>query len=122
MNSLSLRSSRRTITIAGKEYTLDFDMLTLSHAEMVYDKEYGKKGANVQQIFADLFEQSTTAVMALGYAALTSAGTKISWEKFAKDLFTWDSVEDWNTAVCEGIADMLPDADPAAVEDTTEKN
>lgn len=122
MNSLQLRSARRTIRIADKEYTLDFDMLTLSQAEVIYATKYGMKGANVQQIFSDLFEQSTAAVMALGYAALTSAGSKISWEVYAKELFTWESEADWNTAVCEGIADMLPEPDPAASEDSAEKN
>ena len=117
MTSLELRSNSQVITIGDKAYKLDFDMLTMSHAEAVYASQFGMN-ANVQIILADLFTQKSTAVMALAYGALCSAGYKIAWNTFSKNMYTWQTLEDWNVVVAQGVADMMPD--PAENEDNGE--
>lgn len=108
MTSLDLRSNSKTIEIGGKTYRLDFDMLAMSHAEAVYARQFGI-AANVQVIMGDMFGQKSTAVMALAYGALTSAGNKIAWDTFAKGLYTWTTLEKWNEIVVRGVADMMPE-------------
>lgn len=118
MTSLELRSNSQVITIGGKAYKLDFDMLTMSHAEAVYASQFGMN-ANVQIIMADAIYQKSVAVMAMGYGALCSAGYKISWKTFAKDMYTWQTLEAWNDVVADGIAGMMPE--PVESEDNGEE-
>lgn len=108
MTSLDLKSNSQHIEIGGKTYRLDFDMLTMSHAEAVYARQFGMT-ANVQSIMADMFAQKSTAIMALAYGALTSAGNRMAWDTFAKGLYNWQTLEKWNTVVVQGVADMMPD-------------
>lgn len=117
MNSLELKTNARVIKINGRSYRMDFDMEALSQAEQVYFTHYGRN-VNISEIIKELSEVKMSAVMALAYGALISAGNTIEWRTFSKEIFNFtnfdkvfDVVEEAVRAMFESPADGSGSAD-----------
>lgn len=117
--SASIRTTSAVIKINGTHYKMDFDLMALSVAEQVYSRQYGGT-ANTYLILAEIMQVQTSAIMALAYGAMISAGEKITWDEFAKGLFTFDNYDAISEAVADNVAAMLGDGDEGAEGD--EKN
>lgn len=114
-NSLDIKTNNRMITIGGKTYRMDFDMQALSQAEQVYQSQFGRS-VNVSEIIAELAQVKMSAVMALAYGALVSAGNVIAWKTFAKDIFTFEHFDEVFAVVEEALMDMFGKPDKNAAE------
>ena len=117
--SAAIRAASTVLAINGRSYKMDFDLGALAAAERVYRQRYGET-RDTYAIIADVFEVQTSAIMALAYGALTSAGEKLAWEHFAKDIFTFDNFDAISEAVAEGVAEMFGEAGDA--DEGDEKN
>lgn len=110
MNSLAMHTNSQIVTIKGKEYRMDFDPQALSIAEQIYLTRFERE-VNVGVIIAELFSAKLAAVMAFAYGAMRSAGEKISWEQFSKELFTFGDYDPVFDATLSGIEALMPDVD-----------
>ena len=105
-NSLSMHVPDRILKIGDKTYRLSFDMLALSHAEQVYLQAYGVH-SNCGHIVAELSHGSATALMAMTYGAMRSAGEKMTWEQFAREIFTFEHFDAVYEVVSDALCEML---------------
>lgn len=115
----TLKPADTMLELDGKTYKMDFDMMALAKAEQVCEQRFFEQ-LDTMQILAGLVQNKTRAIMALAYGALTSAGEKVTWERFAKEMFTFDNFEAIASAVADGVAAMF-DADEEDPE-ASEKN
>lgn len=106
MNSLELKTNARHININGTTYRMDFDMEALSQAEQVYCSQYGRD-VNISNIIAELAQVKMSALMALAYGALVSAGNKIEWSEFSKKIFTFANFDHVFEVVEEAVRAMF---------------
>lgn len=90
----------------GKSYRMDFDMATLANAEGIYESKFGKI-VGVDVIIGELVSGMARAVMAFAYAALISAGEKMTWEEFGKTIYTFENYNVIMDIVTEGLAAMM---------------
>ena len=90
----------------GKSYRMDFDMGALANAEGIYESKFGKI-VGVDVIIGDLVSGMARATMAFAYAALISAGEKLTWEEFGKNIYTFENYNVLMDAVTEGLAAMM---------------
>ncbi len=104
--SLSMRTNSRAIKIGDCTYKLDFDMQALSQAEQVYATRFGRD-VNVATIVEDLFQVKMSAVMAFAYGALLSAGEKVSWNVFSKEIFTYEHFDEVFNEVSAAIKSLF---------------
>lgn len=116
---ISLKSSDAMLEINGKTYKMDFDMMALAKAEQVCEQRFYEQ-LDTMQILAGLVQNKTRAIMALAYGALTSAGEKVTWEHFAKEMFTFDNFEAIAGAVADGVAAMFETGEKES--EASEKN
>ena len=119
-NSLELRTNSAVVEIGGTAYQLDFDPQALSFAEQVYEDEYDKD-VNAAVIIQEVFSAKMSAVSAIIYGALRSAGNKILWKAFTKTIFTYDHFDTLLDAAMRGIDSMMPRS-TAPVEEADPKN
>lgn len=110
MNSLDLKTNQRIITINGSTYRMDFDLQALSQAEQVYFSQYGRN-VNISEIVADLAQVKMSAVMALAYGALVSAGNTITWNTFSKQIFTFDHFDEVFNVVEDALHAMFGESE-----------
>lgn len=103
---ISLKTSDTLLEINGKTYKMDFDMMALAKAEQVCEQRFFEP-LDTMQILAGLVQNKTRAIMALAYGALTSAGERVTWEHFAKELFTFENFGAIAGAVADGVAAMF---------------
>lgn len=106
MNSLNIKTNARMIKIDGKAYRMDFDMEALSQAEQVYFSHYGRN-VNISEIIRELEEVKMSAVMALAYGALISAGNVIEWRTFSKEIFSFANFDTVFDEVSEAMRAMF---------------
>ena len=92
----------------GHEYPLRFDMNAFRIAEDIYEEEYGKD-KNFAEIALDLTKGRLGAIMAMYYAALRSAGAKITWVQF-QAAFKLTDIPGVKERMTELLADALPDS------------
>ena len=90
----------------GKSYRMDFDMGALANAEGIYESKFGKI-VGVDVIIGELVSGMARATMAFAYAALISAGEKLTWEEFGKNIYTFENYNVLMDAVTEGLAAMM---------------
>lgn len=90
----------------GKSYRMDFDMGALANAEGIYESKFGKI-VGVDVIIGELVSGMARATMAVAYAALISAGEKLTWEEFGKNIYTFENYNVLMDAVTEGLAAMM---------------
>ena len=90
----------------GKSYRMDFDMGALANAEGIYESKFGKI-VGVDVIIGELVYGMARATMAFAYAALISAGEKLTWEEFGKNIYTFENYNVIMDAVTEGLAAMM---------------
>lgn len=90
----------------GKSYRMDFDMGALANAEGIYESKFGKI-VGVDVIIGELVSGMARATMAFAYAALVSAGEKLTWEEFCKNIYTFENYNILMDAVTEGLAAMM---------------
>ena len=90
----------------GKSYRMDFDMGALANAEGIYESKFGKI-VGVDAIIGELVSGMARATMAFAYAALISAGEKLTWEEFGKNIYTFENYNVLMDAVTEGLAAMM---------------
>ena len=90
----------------GKSYRMDFDMGALANAEGIYESKFGKI-VRVDVIIGELVSGMARATMAFAYAALISAGEKLTWEEFGKNIYTFENYNVLMDAVTEGLAAMM---------------
>lgn len=90
----------------GKSYRMDFDMGALANAEGIYESKFGKI-VGVDVIIGELVSGMARATMAFAYAALVSAGEKLTWEEFGKNIYTFENYNVIMDAVTEGLAAMM---------------
>lgn len=90
----------------GKSYRMDFDMGALANAEGIYESKFGKI-VGVDVIIGELVSGMARATMAFAYAALISAGEKLTWEEFGKNIYTFENYNVIMDAVTEGLAAMM---------------
>ena len=117
MNSLTMKTNARIIKIDGRSYRMDFDMEALSQAEQVYFTHYGRN-VNISEIIKELTEVKMSAVMALAYGALISAGNNIEWRTFSKEIFNFTNFENVFDVVEEAVRAMFenPTADSGSAD------
>ena len=115
-NGLAIHAASSVLKLNGRTYKLDFDLGALAAAERVYRRHFGQS-ATTYDIISEIFEAQTSAIMALAYGALCSAGEKLAWEHFAKDIFTFDNFDAIAEAVADAVGEMFGDGDEAAAED-----
>ncbi len=111
MNSLMMRTNRRTVRIGETTYKMDFDMQALSMAEQVYAQYFARPDANVAEIVKDLFAVKMSAVMAFAFGALTSAGESVTWDDFSKKIFTYEHFDEVFGEVTEAIKALFNTGD-----------
>lgn len=121
MNSLELKTNSRYIKIGGKTYQMDFDMEALSRAEQTYLLQYGRD-VNVRDIIRELIQVKNSAVMVMAYSALTSAGNKLTWKEFSKEIFTYDNFDTVFDEVISAVSEMMASPDKNAVPEGDGKN
>ena len=114
--SLAIRATSTVLEINGRTYKMDFDMAALAGAERVYRQRFGQQ-SDTFQIISELFEAQTSAIMALAYGALTSAGEKLAWEHFSKDMFTFENYDAIANAVADAVGEMFGEAEDAEEDD-----
>lgn len=115
----TLKQANALLDINGKVYRMDFDMMALAKAEQICEQRFYEQ-LDTMQILAGLVQNKTRAIMALAYGALTSAGEKITWEHFTKEMFTFDNFESIAGAVADGVAAMFDSGEEDA--EASEKN
>lgn len=103
MNSLTMHTNKKIVTIGEETYTMDFDMQALSIAEQVYATRYFRPEINVAQIIKELYDVKISACMAFAYGAILSAGQAVPWEKFSKEIFTYEHFDAIFAEVQEAI-------------------
>ena len=102
----------------GKTYRMDFDMAALANAEGIFEDKFGKS-VGVDAIIADLVQAKARAMMAFAYGAMLSAGEKITWEDFAKSVYTFENYNALADAVTTALLRMMR---PEDGEGSAEKN
>ena len=107
--SIGIKQNQRLMEIDGVTYKMDFDLQALSYAEQVYLDKYGR-GINVSEIITELIQVKLTAVTAFSYGALRSAGEAVTWEKYTKEIFTFDRFDYVFNIVSEAIIGMFAPA------------
>ena len=115
-NGLAIRAASSVLELNGRTYKLDFDLGALAGAERVYRKHFGQS-VTTYDIISEIFEAQTSAIMALAYGALCSAGEKLAWEHFAKDIFTFENFDAIAEAVADAVGEMFGDGDEAEAEE-----
>lgn len=112
----AIQTTRAVVTLNGTTYRMDFDLGALAGAERVYKQRFGQS-SDTYQIISDIFEVQTSAIMALAYGAMLSAGEKLSWEHFSKDLFTFENFDTIANAVADAVGEMFGSAEDADEDD-----
>lgn len=107
-NSLTMKTNSEIVEIGGQAYRMDFDPQALSHAEQVYLRHFDR-AVNAGEIITELYGAQLSAVMAFAYGAMRSAGNDITWQRFAKDIFTLDDCEAVFEATTRAIRAMSPE-------------
>ncbi len=101
-----IKPKRITADIGGKPRNMDFDHMMLAAAEQAYEGIGGVVlGAN--GIISRAVAGQMSAIMALAYGALKSAGEKISWHLFVKEIFPKMDEDWWTETVSDGLLAML---------------
>ena len=101
-----IKPKRITVDIGGKPRNLDFDHMMMAAAEQTYESVGGiVLGAN--GIISRAVAGQVSAIMALAYGALKSAGEKISWQLFAKEIFPKMDEDWWTDTVSDGLLAMF---------------
>ena len=107
INDRGMMARNTTIKLQdGKSYRMDFDMGALANAEGIYESKFGKI-VGVDVIIGELVSGMARATMAFAYAALISAGEKLTWEEFGKNIYTFENYNVIMDAVTEGLAAMM---------------
>lgn len=119
MNGMAIQTARTMVTLNGTAYRMDFDLGALAGAERVYKQKFGQP-IDTYQIISEIFEAQTSAIMALAYGALLSAGEKLSWEHFSKDIFTFENFDTIANAVADAVGEMF--GEPGEGDEDDEKN
>lgn len=116
MDNAAIRAASVILNLDGRAFKMDFDLMALSVAEMVYRQHYEQQIDTfgvIQQIFA----VQTSAIMAMAYGAMVSAGEKIAWEDFAKRIFSFANFDAIANTVADGVGLMFADPNEDADED-----
>ena len=111
----TMKAATEMVRLGDKTWQMDFDMGALAMAEQVYRQRFGQT-QTVYEIVEQIFEVQTSAIMALAYGALVSGGAKISWEQFAKEIFTFEHYDAIAGAVADGMGGMFGPDDGEAGE------
>ena len=115
----AIQTSHAVLDLNGKIYKMDFDLGALAGAERVYKQRFGQP-SDTYQIISEIFEVQTSAIMALAYGALLSAGEKLSWEHYSKDIFTFENFDTIANAVADAVGEMF--GEPGDSDEDDEKN
>ena len=107
-----MKPKRITVDIGGKARNMDFDHLMMATAETAYER-IGGAAVNAGGIISRAVAGQIGAIMALGYAALYSAGEKISFQTFAKEIFPSMDMDWWTETVSDGLLALLGGGDGA---------
>ena len=106
------------IVMDGTVYQLRFDLNCFRIAEDIYADEYQKE-KNFAEIALELTRGRLSAIMAVFYAAIRSAGNALSWQAFC-GTFKLTDIPGVKDALIQAVADALPEPDapvaPAAPE------
>lgn len=106
----AIQTSRTMLTLNGTTYRMDFDLGALAGAERVYKQRFNQP-SDTFQIITEIFEAQTSAIMALAYGAMLSAGEKLSWEHFSKDIFTFENFDTIANAVADAVGEMFGESE-----------
>lgn len=116
-----IKPKRITAGIGGKSRNLDFDHMMLASAEQAYEG-IGGLAVSANGIISRAVAGQVSAIMALAYGALKSAGEKISWQLFAKEIFPKMDEDWWTETVSDGLLAMFGTTEGNAETDKSEKN
>lgn len=107
VNEKGMMAQSSVITLQdGKSYRMTFDMATLANAEGIYESRFGKT-VGVDVIIGEMVSGMARSVMAFAYAALMSAGEKLTWEQFGKNVYTFENYQSLTDMITEGLAAMM---------------
>lgn len=115
-----IKPKRITADIGGKPRNMDFDHMMMAAAEQAYEG-IGGVVVSANAIISRAVAGQVSAIMALAYGALKSAGEKISWNMFVNELFPKQKNDWWTDTVSKGLLAMFGEADTESV-DEPEKN
>lgn len=106
MDNRAMMAPVETVKLSdGTTRRMEFDMGAFAHAENAYELHFGKC-VNVNVIIGELARQQMRSVMAMAYGAMISAGEKLTWEQFAKGVFTYADSLTLTDAVANAVLKM----------------
>ena len=97
------------VVLNGVQYKTVYNNRTARIAEDVYEQQYGKD-VGYGQILQDVARGKYSAVMAMFYASIISAGTDMSWDEFDA-AFNLDSIPGVREIIAGAVAKSLPRTD-----------
>lgn len=113
---MGLKAQTKVLTLNGRNYRMTFDMAALAYAENVYE-DYFHKPTNVSEIIADLVLGKQRAVMAIGYAAMQSAGENVTFEEFTKEVYNFENAAEYQQTVTDALLKMMKVGDGTGEDD-----
>ncbi len=116
-----IKPKRITMDIGGKPRNMDFDHMMMAAAEQAYEG-IGGAVVSANAIISRAVAGQVGAIMALAYGALKSAGEKISWQLFAKEIFPKMDEDWWTETVSDGLLAMFGSTEENTETDKAEKN
>lgn len=113
---MGLKAQTKVLTLNGRNYRMNFDMAALAYAENVYE-DFFRKPTNVSEIIADLVVGKQRAVMAIGYAAMMSAGENVTFEEFTKEIYNFENAAEYQQTVTDALLKMMKVGDGTGEDD-----
>lgn len=108
---LGMQARSAVITLQdGSTRRMDFDLGALAQAEGVYEDRYGR-AVSIDIIIGELVQGRARALMALTYGAMLSAGEKLTWEQFAKSVYTFANYASLSNVVSDAVLVMMRSGD-----------